>query len=93
MQITMIGIDLAKNVFEVHGADERGKPVLRKQIRAELRRQLDSTGPRFVKALNRPSQKVGVGVSYPTNRRISAFLIGSRTTRPLDKVAFIFDAL
>jgi len=35
MQITTIGIDLAKNVFQVHGADERGKPVLRKQIRRE----------------------------------------------------------
>ena len=35
MQITTIGIDLAKNVFQVHGADERGKPVLRKQLRRE----------------------------------------------------------
>jgi transposase len=35
MQITTIGIDLAKNVFQIHGADERGKPVLRKQVRRE----------------------------------------------------------
>src|ERR1700720_1713038 len=33
MKITTIGIDLAKNVFQVHGIDERGKAVLRKQLR------------------------------------------------------------
>jgi transposase len=33
MKITTIGIDLAKNVFQVHGVDERGKAVLRKQVK------------------------------------------------------------
>src|SRR3984885_7946195 len=33
MNITTIGIDLAKNVFQVHGADERGKAVLTKVLR------------------------------------------------------------
>jgi transposase len=33
MKITTIGVDLAKNVFQVHGVDERGKTVLRKQLR------------------------------------------------------------
>jgi len=37
MNITTIGIDLAKTVFQVHGVDERGKVVLRKALkRAEL---------------------------------------------------------
>ena len=37
MNITTIGIDLAKNVFQVHGVDARGKAVLRKTFkRAEL---------------------------------------------------------
>ena len=27
MKITTIGIDLAKNVFQVHGVDERGRTV------------------------------------------------------------------
>jgi len=35
MQITTIGIDLAKNVFQVHGANEHGKPVLRKQLKRD----------------------------------------------------------
>jgi transposase len=33
MKITTVGIDLAKNAFQVHGVDERGKVVLRKQLR------------------------------------------------------------
>ena len=33
MQISTIGIDLAKNVFQVHGVDASDKPVLKKQFR------------------------------------------------------------
>ena len=33
MKITTIGIDLAKTVFQVHGVDERGKALLRKQLK------------------------------------------------------------
>lgn len=35
MKITTIGIDLAKNVLQVHGADARGKPVLRKPLKRD----------------------------------------------------------
>lgn len=35
MEITTIGLDLAKNVFQVHGSDARGKAVLRKQLRRD----------------------------------------------------------
>ncbi|CAM4018922.1 Mobile element protein [Kerstersia gyiorum] len=35
MKITTVGIDLAKNVFQIHGVDERGKAVLKKQIKRE----------------------------------------------------------
>jgi len=33
MKLTTIGLDLAKNVFQVHGADAQGRAVLRKQLR------------------------------------------------------------
>jgi len=33
MNITTVGIDLAKNVFQVHAVDGRGKVVLRKQLK------------------------------------------------------------
>lgn len=35
MKITTIGIDLAKNVSQVHGIDEHGKAVLKKQLRRD----------------------------------------------------------
>jgi len=35
MQITTVGLDLAKNVFQVHGVNEYGKVVLRKQLRRD----------------------------------------------------------
>ncbi len=35
MQITTVGVDLAKNVFQVHAVDTHGKAVLKKQLRRE----------------------------------------------------------
>ncbi len=32
MNVTTIGIDLAKNVFQVHGIDEKGHHVLTKRL-------------------------------------------------------------
>jgi len=37
MKITTIGIDLAKNIFQIHGVDTHGKAALRKKLkRAEM---------------------------------------------------------
>jgi len=35
MKITSVGIDLAKNVIQVHGTDERGKAVLKRALKRE----------------------------------------------------------
>ena len=35
MEIRTVGIDLAKNLFQVHGVNEHGKAVLRKQLRRD----------------------------------------------------------
>lgn len=35
MKVTTVGIDLAKNVFQVHGVNEFGKPVIKKQLRRD----------------------------------------------------------
>ncbi len=32
-EVTTIGLDLAKSVFQVHGVDASGKPVVRRQLR------------------------------------------------------------
>jgi len=37
MKITTIGLDLAKNIFQIHGVDQHGKTIVRKQFkRAEM---------------------------------------------------------
>jgi transposase len=37
MKIALLGIDIAKNVFQLHGTDKQGKTLLQKQLRrAEL---------------------------------------------------------
>ncbi|KAG0323232.1 hypothetical protein BGZ97_011764 [Linnemannia gamsii] len=35
MKVTTVGIDLAKNVFQLHGVNEFGKPVIKKQLRRD----------------------------------------------------------
>ncbi len=35
MNVTTVGLDLAKSVFQIHGVDVHGKPVLKKQLRRD----------------------------------------------------------
>jgi transposase len=35
MDITAVGVDLAKNVFQIHAVNERGKAMLRKQLKRD----------------------------------------------------------
>ncbi|GEO18801.1 hypothetical protein MAE02_64970 [Microvirga aerophila] len=35
MQITTIGLDIAKNVFQVHGGNRQGQAVLRRKVRRD----------------------------------------------------------
>ena len=51
-QVTTIGLDLAKRVFQVHGVNAAGAVVLRRQLK---RRQM---GPFFTKL---PSCLIGMG--------------------------------
>src|SRR5918997_3942746 len=32
MQVTTIGLDIAKNLFQVHGVDAQGRPVLKRRL-------------------------------------------------------------
>ncbi len=35
MKVTTVGIDLAKNVFQLHGVNEAGRAVIKKQLRRD----------------------------------------------------------
>ncbi len=67
MEITTIGIDLAKNVFQIHGANARGKAVLRKKLRR------DQVAPFFA---NLPACLVGMeacGSAHHWARKLQTF--------------------
>ena len=34
-QITTIGLDIAKRIFQLHGADAQGRPVLKRRLARE----------------------------------------------------------
>jgi hypothetical protein len=36
MAVKVIGLDTAKHVFQVHEADESGRPVVRKRLRSRF---------------------------------------------------------
>ena len=38
-QVTTVGLDLAKNLFQVHGADAQGRPVLKRRLAREKVRE------------------------------------------------------
>jgi transposase len=48
-KISVIGLDLAKNVFQVHGVDGEGEVVVRKQLkRSQVRRFFTNVEPCLV---------------------------------------------
>ena len=49
MNIKTVGLDLAKNIFQIHGTDAQGKVVLRKKVRRDdLLESLANIGPALV---------------------------------------------
>ena len=49
MEITTIGLDLAKNVFQVHGINSAGKAVVKKALRrSQMRRFFEKLDPCLV---------------------------------------------
>ncbi len=51
--IIVLGIDLAKDVFQLHGTDENGNVVLRKRLACSIYEHSFFQGPSESKALNK----------------------------------------
>ena len=63
-KVTIIGIDLAKRVFQVHGATKDGRPVVRKKLsRAQLLDFLAKQEPAIV-AMEACATAHGWGATY-----------------------------
>ena len=88
MAILTVGIDLAKNVFAVHGIDDAGKPALvRPTVARDKLHELIAALPPCVHRhggpLRCPSERItveirrgttGVSASVPMNARSAAWL-------------------
>ena len=62
-QITTVGIDLAKNVFSLHGVDGAGKTVLRRTVRRDrLMETVASLSPCLISAARTHGEADGAQV-------------------------------
>ena len=61
MQITTIGLDLAKHWFQVHGVDADGHIVVRKRLWRSARHRLTSGGSSPVWSAWKPAQRRIIG--------------------------------
>lgn len=50
-EVNIIGLDLAKNVFQAHGANAAGLPILRKKLRRDQVLAFFATQPPCVVAM------------------------------------------
>lgn len=83
MQITTIGLDLAKSVFQVHGVDAEGRPAIKKKLRR-------SEVLKFFEAL--PSCLVGMeacATAHHWARELSALGHGVRLMPPTYVKAYV----
>jgi len=59
-EVTMIGVDLAKSVFQAHGATAVGEPVFRKKLsRGQFLKFLSEQQPCGCCHVNSPNLQVG----------------------------------
>jgi len=71
MQITAIGLDLAKNVFQVHGVDAEGRVVVRRKLRlAKVREFFAGLAPCTIWHLDAREQ----GESTPSKPQTRGFV-------------------
>ena len=73
-EIITVGLDLAKNVFQVHGADATGRAVLRKKLRRDQVLAFLSTLPPCVVAME------ACGGSHFWGREIGKLVLPSVAT-------------
>jgi transposase len=89
-KITTLGIDLAKSVFQLHGVDEAGREVLRRQVRrAQLPQVLAGLPPCLIAMeacggahyWGRRCQEWGHRVKLLAPRYVKAFCRGAKNDR------------
>ena len=60
MNITTIGIDLAKSVFHLHGIDSYGKVLIKKQIKRAQMAEYFVNMSRWITQLTKPKHSLAI---------------------------------
>jgi transposase len=60
VEIEVLGIDLAKNVFQLHGVDRRGRPIYRRRVYREQLLAVVGDIPSFTLS-SKPAQAPSIG--------------------------------
>lgn len=71
MEVKVLGLDTAKNVFQVHGADASGRVVLRKRLRRAQISDFFANLPKCVVGSRHPRRRI-VARLYRTSAGTSA---------------------
>jgi transposase len=84
MKITRVGLDIAKQVFQVHGIDERGKVGVCKQLARAKVLEFFAQLPRSVKPLRQFSRyrPFAAHVNREPQRTLDGFEQRVRSARP-----------
>ena len=93
MAIKVIGLDIAKNVFQVHGKDEAGRVVLRRKLRrCDVLKLFTSIEPRSLASKRATRGTIGLARSSRLDMRFDSCrrnrkpsVKARRTTRPMLK--------
>lgn len=95
-KVAILGIDLAKNVFQLHGVDSQGQTVLKRRVRRErLLRVVAEMDPCLivVEACTgafywaRTFQQFGHSVRVISPQYVKPFVKGTRTTATMRKLS------
>jgi len=90
MQVTRIGIDIAKRQFEVHGVDERGTVVVRKSLKREQVSEFLAQLPRCEIGMeacggahywHRELSKLGHTVRLLSAHKVKPYVVGNKNNR------------
>ena len=69
MKVHILGIDLAKNVFQLHGIDRKGRPVLVRRVRREqLLKVLGELEPSSFRSIGHDANAFDSGIVFDPSR-------------------------
>ncbi len=75
MKLSRIGIDLAKNVYQLHGVDRSGKTILKRRLKRHqwLAALLDKTDPGCVIGMEACGSALHWGRELQSRRKLPPF--------------------